>query len=104
MSSIPPIDVEHKVTPAGFKNAGRLFHWNELYAFWFEYKWDQKVLVIQTRLPFPGQVRAVLKDVDEDQIKKTIGKYLLFSEEPQKSWVDSATDWLSRKIPLDTTS
>ncbi len=102
ISSVPPVDVEHKITPLGFENAGRLFHWSELYSFWFDEKWGFQTLVIQTRLPFPAQVRAVLKDTTQDNVKEIVGKYLLFMEKPPLSWVDSASDWLNKKIPLES--
>src|SRR3989338_4475319 len=65
--SVPPITIEHKITPLGFNNAGKLFRWQELYAFWFEEKWGQQMLVVQTQLPFLSQLRAV---IDENQKEK----------------------------------
>lgn len=102
ISSVPPVEVEHKITPLGFENAGRMFRWIELSSFWFEEKWDQKTLIIQTRLQFPAQVRAVLKTVPEEKVKDVIGKYLLFMGKPPKSWVDNTSDWLTKKIPLES--
>ncbi|MBI4067531.1 hypothetical protein HY407_04035 [Candidatus Gottesmanbacteria bacterium] len=102
ISAFPPIEVEHKITPLGFENAGRLFHWVELYAFWFEEKWGYHTLVIQTRLSFPTQIRAVLQDVPPDKVKSIIGKYLMYLEKPPKNWVDNASDWLNKKIPLES--
>lgn len=102
VSSVPPVEVEHKITPLGFDNAGQLFHWTQLYAFWFEKKWDNKNLVIQTRLSFPGQIRAVINNDDEPEIKELIGKYLLYLEKPPKTWTDSMTDWFNAKIPMET--
>lgn len=104
ISSVSPVEVEHKMTPLGFENAGRLFRWIELSAFWFEERWGYKVLVIQTRLSFPIQVRAVLKEVSEEKVKDIIGKYLLYLEKPPKTWTDNVSDWLSKKIPLEATS
>jgi len=105
ITSVAPVEVEHKVMPIGFENAGRIFRWMELYAFWFEKKWDYRMIVFQTRLPFPGQVRAVLPvDLTDEKVKEIVGKYLLFLEKPLKSLTDHFSDWLSRKIPLETTS
>lgn len=104
ISTVPPVEVEHKITPLGFENAGRLFRWMELYAFWFEEKLGYKTLVIQTRLPFPSQIRAVTGESKDGQLKEIIGKYLLFLEKPAKTWTDSLADWFSQKIPLETTS
>lgn len=101
ISSVSPVEVEHKITPLGFENAGRLFRWVELYAFWFEEKWGYKMVIVQTRLPFPVQIRAVLTEISAHKIKDIIGKYLLYLEKPPKSWADNVSDWLGQKIPLD---
>lgn len=104
ISSVPPVEVEHKVTPIGVENAGRLFHWIELYSFWFEEKWGYKMLVIATRLPFPAQVRIVLADVSQEKVKEIVGRYLLHLEKPPQNWADSFSEWLNRKIPLEASS
>ena len=104
ISSVPPVEVEHKLTPIGFENAGRIFHWIELYSFWFEEKWGYKILVIATRLPFPSQVRVVLHDVTEEKIKEIVGHYLLYLEEPPKNWADDFSNWLNKKIPLEASN
>ena len=105
ISAVPPVEVEHKVTPLGFENAGRLFRWIELSAFWFEERWGYKTLVFQTHLPFPAQVRAVLsQEVSEHKAKEVIGKYLFHLEKPPKSWTDNFSDWLNKKIPLEAIS
>lgn len=102
ISSVPPVEVEHKVTPLGFENAGRLFYWMELYSFWFEERWGYKLLVISTRLTFPAQVRAVLHEMSQEKVKEIVGRYLLFLEKPPKNWTDDFSDWFNKKIPLDT--
>lgn len=101
-STVEPVEVTHKITPLGFEDAGRLFHWGECYSFWFEEKWGDTMLVLQTRLSFPAQVRAVLGDVSESKVKDVIGKYLLFMEKPPKSLTDSFSHWLEKKIPLES--
>ena len=102
ISTVPPVEVEHKVTPLGFENAGRLFHWIELYSFWFEERWGYKILVIATRLAFPAQVRAVLHEMSQEKVKEIAGRYLLYLEKPPKSWADNFSDWINQKIPLET--
>ncbi len=103
VSSVPPVEVKHEITPLGFRNAGRLFRWIELYAFWFEKKWNKEVLVIQTQLATPTQIRAVLENISKEQLKEVVGKYLLYLESPPKTFTDRFSHWLSKKIPLDTT-
>lgn len=101
ISAVPPVEVEHKVTPIGFDNAGRLFHWMELYSFWFDEKWGYKMLVISTRLPFPSQIRAVLGEVSGEKVKEIVGHYLLYLEKPPENWADDFSNWLNQKIPLE---
>lgn len=102
VTSVPPVEVEHKVTRLGLENAGQFFRWADLGAFWFERKWGYTSLVIQTRISFPAQIRAVVEKLSEEQVKKVMGKYLLFLEKPPKTVVDSFSEWLSNKIPLET--
>lgn len=104
LSTIPPMTVEHKITPIGFDNAGKLYRWEELYAFWYEKKWEYTLLVLQTRLPFPSQVRCVISSELKEKTKDIIGKYLLHLEKPPKSALDNLADWLNKKIPLEASS
>lgn len=104
ISSVPPVEVEHKITRLGIDHAGRVFRWIELAAFWFEERWGQKIMVVQTRLPLPAQLRIVLGEMTEDKVKEIVGKYLLHLEKPPRSFVDDFSNWLARAIPLETTS
>lgn len=101
ISSVPPVEVEHTITPLGFENAGKMFRWNELISFWFVEKWDYKLVVIQTRFSFPAQLRVVLEKDMRIKLKDILGKYLEYVEKPPKSVVDIASEWLSEKIPLE---
>jgi hypothetical protein len=103
ISTVPPVEVEHKVTRIGYEHAGKLFRWMELGAFWFEEKWGSQILVIQTRLAFPGQIRSILGEMKKEKVKDIFGKYILFADRPPKNIVDSVSSWLSEKIPLETT-
>ena len=102
--SVPPIDINHKITPLGIENAGRLFRWQELYSFWFEEKWGKVMLVVATHLPFLSQIRAVIDRDSQDKIKQIVGKYLLFLEKPPKNVIDRLSDWISSNIPLEASN
>lgn len=102
--SVPPVIIEHKITPLGFENVGKLYRWQELYAFWFEEKLGNSVLVIQTHLPILSQIRAVIDKESENKIKQIIGKYLLFIEKPPKNFVDRLGEWIQKSIPLEASS
>ena len=102
--SVPLITIEHKITPFGFDNAGRLFRWPELASFWFEEKFGKNILVIQTHLPFLSQIRAIVEKETQGKIKQIVGKYLLFVEKPPKSAIDRLTDWVQSSIPLEASN
>jgi hypothetical protein len=104
LSTVPPMEVEHIIKPIGLENAGRLYQWLELSSFWIEKKWDYKVMVIQTRLKFPPQIRIVLNNDSERKVREIVGKYLVFHEKPQKGLGDKISDWLVNKIPLESAS
>jgi hypothetical protein len=104
LSTVPPVPVINKVTPLGFEHSGRLFRWMELSAFWFEKQWDETVLVVATRLPYPAQVRVVVKSVTTAKLKEVIGKYLEYKQKPPKNFIDRISDWLSQRIVLDSAS
>lgn len=103
VSTIPPVEVKHTITPLGIDHAGHLFRWNELAAFWFEKKWGYTTLIIQTKYAYPAQVRAVLtEESPKEKVEDIVGRYLFHLEKPPKTWVDRLSDWLGEKIPLES--
>ena len=104
INSVPPINIEHKITPLGFENAGRMYRWQELASFWFEVRLGNEILVIQTHLPFLSQIRTVIDKDYKEKIKQIIGKYLLFVEKPPKSFIDRLTTWMQKNFPLEATN
>lgn len=103
ISTIPPVEVEHKITPLGFSYAGHLYPWAHLESFWFDERWGQKIIVFHNKMSLPTQVRAVLGEVSEAKIKPLIGKYLYHLEKPPKSFIDHVSHWIEHKFPMDAT-
>jgi len=104
ISSVPPVEIEHKILPIGFDNAGRVFRWGELSSFWFDKRWKQDILVIQTHYALQPQLQAVIDEKTQEKLKNLLGKYLLYVEKPPKTAVDKMTDWIMEKIPLESAS
>ena len=104
ISSVPPVEIEHKILPIGFDNAGRVFRWQELSSFWFDKRWNQDILVIQTHYALQPQLQAVIVEKTQEKLKNLLGKYLLYVEKPPKTAVDKMTDWMMEKIPLESAS
>lgn len=103
MSTVEPRKVEHKITNQGIVTGGRRYRWGELGRFWFTEKWGEKVLHTETLFGMPRQLLMLLGETKQEQVKKILSDYLPF-EEPEKTWVDNASEWLSRRVPLETSS
>jgi len=99
LSTVPPEDVAHRITSLGIESAGHYYRWEELTEFWFEEKWGQKLLMI--RPLFGSLIIILLGSKTEEEIRPVISHHIPFRENPQKSWVDNASTWLSEKIPLE---
>ena len=102
-STVQPEEVEHKITNRGIFTGGDSYAWAVLGRFWFTEKWGQKVLHFETLLGFPRRLTLLLGKTDQEQVKKILADYLLW-EEPEKTWIDNASQWLSSHIPLEKTS
>lgn len=101
LATVPPEEIEHRITVKGFEVAGLLARWEEFSEFWFEQKWGQKMVVLQRKYGFPGRIIALLGQQDEQAVKEKINEYLPYRETPDKSWVDHAADWLHKRFPFE---
>lgn len=99
MGTIPPEEVEHKITNRGIVTGGKNYRWEQLGRFWFEEKWGQKILYVEN-FGFPRALMMLLGQKTENEVKKILSEYLL-QEQPEKNWLDKASSWLSQKIPLE---
>lgn len=100
---IPPGDVKYKVSTQGITIGDQFYFWHTLDSFWFREREGQKVLFIQTRLKFPGQLMLVLGSQDEEEIKKEVAKFLPYSEKPQTSLIERWAEGLQKHFPLENT-
>lgn len=101
LATVPPENINHKITVNGFEIAGIMSHWNELTEFWFEEKDGYKILVLQKKIGFPSRVMALLGNQDQGQVKEKINRYLSFREAPEKTMTDKVADWLHRRLPFE---
>lgn len=101
LSTVPPEDTENKITTRGIFAGGKRYDWNVLGRFWFFNKWGNEILNIETYLGFPRRLMLLLGKTSKDQIKTTLEKYLIL-EKPQQTFIDKASLWLQKKVPLET--
>lgn len=100
--TVPPETVNHRITNLGVESAGHFYRWEMLHEFWFDEQWGQSILVLR---PYIGaRILILLRDVDKEAVRTLLAKYIPYREVPDKTWIDNAANWLSRKIPLEKTS
>jgi len=101
LATVPPQKETYKITTRGVTIGERSFKWSELSQFWFEKKWDNQILNIATLLNFPRQLHLTLGNLSKEEVLQVMEKYLAL-EEPKKSFIDKAADWLQDKFPLES--
>lgn len=99
LSTVPPEDVNHRITNLGIESTGHFYRWEEFADFWFEEQWGQHMVVLR---PFMSPRMIILLGSEkQEKIREIIARHIPFREEPDRSWVDNAARWISEKIPLE---
>ena len=97
LSTVPPEDIEYKITNKGIKIAGSRTDWGMLGRFWFSRRFDHDLLIIESA-NLPGRIELVIPSAVKEEIKKALSAYL-FEEEIPPSPLDKAANWFSKKLP-----
>jgi len=101
LASVKPEEVEHTITSRGIRTGGKFYRWDALGRFWFEEKFGQKILVVETFLGFPRRLMMLMGDKSEEELKKLLATYVLL-EKPEPTAMDKSAKWLQEKVPLET--
>ena len=99
LSTVPPEEVNHRVTSLGIESAGHFYRWEECADFWFEEQWGQQMLVL--RLFMAPRVIILLGSQPKDKMRDYVARNIPFREQPDRTWVDNAARWITEKIPLE---
>ncbi len=102
LSTVPPETVEHRITNLGIESAGHFYRWEQLAEFWFEEQWGQVLLKLRPMLG--PHIIILLGNEDKAQVRELVAKHIPFRQQPEKTWVDNAASWLTKKIPLEKPS
>jgi len=103
LAFVPPGMLNYRISTQGIIIGEDFYFWHLLDSFWFKEKDGIKVLHIQTRLRFPGQLMLVLGSQDEDKVKKTVSRFLPYIEIPYRSWMEKWSEGLQKHFPLENT-
>lgn len=104
LSTVPPEQIKNKITTLGIQTDQYFHKWEEMYEFWFDEKYGQKMLVVRLLMGFPTHLQLLLGDKNPVEIKKILADKLPYREKPERTFLDNAANWLSSKIPLERVS
>ncbi len=103
LAFIPPNEIKYRISTQGIVLGEDFYFWHWLDSFWFKEQEGSRVLVIQTRIRFPGQLFIVLGNQDEEEVKKLVARFLPFHEIPHKTWLEKWSEGLQKHFPLENT-
>lgn len=101
LAFIPPNEIEYKISTQGITIGDHFYHWQELDSFWITEKDGFKILYIPTYMYFPSVLMLVLANVNEEEVKKTVVRFLPFQEIAPKSTFEKWADNLQKHFPLE---
>ena len=79
LSTVPPENVEHRITNLGIESAGHFYRWEQLGEFWFEEQWGQVLLKLR---PVMGpHIIILLADQDKAHVRELVAKHIPFREQ-----------------------
>lgn len=96
-----PEVIEHKITNMGITSGGRAFLWEELDAFWFEKRGDDRLLLVQTDLHFPTRLIILLTTVSERTLLEILERHLHFHHAPVHTLMDKWAHTLQKRVNFD---
>jgi hypothetical protein len=101
LSTIPPEAINHRLTNKGIRTIDKFYSWFTLGRYWYETKWHQDQLLIESPTQFPGRLTLLLGQGDKKTLDSIVSKYLV-RQKPDPTWFDKASKWLQEKVPLES--
>jgi hypothetical protein len=101
LAAVPPSTIWYKITEKGIWVDDIFYRFSELTEYWFEKHLENMVLVIMMPTRKVGRLTLVVPFEKKEKIDEVLRKRLVFREKPLKSMVDSLSDWVSKKVPLE---
>lgn len=94
-----PVKIKHKITARGIDTGAKLYEWYILKSFYFTKKEDQILLLVETKLNFPGVLTFLVNDKDKDPIFVLLQDKLLYKDIRKWKWLDKLS--YGEYIPLE---
>lgn len=102
INSVPPQEIQYAITTYGVRIGEKLYYWDVMTRFWYDSKYDQKLLHIEI-IEFPERLTLVVGDAKQEVLTSIFSELLLL-EKPPLSVYERIAAWLQDKFPLDLDS
>ncbi len=102
LSTIPPQTVTNQISSFGIRADDKLYLWQELGRFWFDVKYNQKVLLVEVGR-FPYRLTLVVNKADQKLLTNLLSEVLV-EQKPLLTTTEKWAEWLKKKVPLDLDS
>ena len=94
-----PVKIKHKITARGIDTGGKLYEWYMLKSFYFTKKEEQILLLVETKLNFPGVLTLLVSNKDKDVVFVLLQDKLLYKDIRKWKWLDKLS--YGEYIPLE---
>lgn len=101
LATVPPDEIENKITDQGVITGGHEYLWSELVDFWFSQKYGEAILNIDLKFGFPGRLTLLFNSEQQDKIKQILSRYLPFREIPKTNWWEKMTEGVVDRVPME---
>lgn len=101
LNTVPPHNFHYRLTTEGIMVEDHFFIWQELYDFYFKKQSGEEVMVIRTKVLFPGELYITLGEMHKDHIIQILLPYLPYREYVRPSFMEKSGEWLERNFPLE---
>lgn len=102
LASVPPHDFQYKISSEGVMIEDHYFLWQELYDFYFKKRYGVDILHIRTHAFIPGELTLTLGEVSVTHVKSVLLPYLPYREFVKPTFMEKASDWLTKNFPLES--
>lgn len=101
LATAEPRTIEHRINNMGIVSGGRPFLWEELDSFWFEKRGDDRLLVVDTDLHFPGRLILLLTTVSERTLLDVLEKHIHYHHAPVRNMLDKWATAVQKRVNFD---
>lgn len=100
LSAVPPHQIMYRITTYGIRLEDKLYPWEGMGRFWFDKKYDQKIVHLET-IQFPNRLTLVLSEPEQEEDLDAILSEILLHQKPPLTFTEKAAKWLQDKFPLE---